>query len=63
MINFNFCGFGFMGSTDAMCLAGRTRSFARSWRSTWARSNPWKGNLSMKGPQVRFEGVGLHVRR
>jgi len=64
VINFAICGFGFMGSTHARCLSGRSDArlcaIADNNLSN-LESAEREGNLSMKGPKVRLDGVSLHA--
>lgn len=64
MINFAICGFGFMGSTHARCLAGRpdARLCAIADNNLGnLGSAEREGNLSMQAPEVRLDGVSLHA--
>ena len=64
MINFAICGFGFMGSTHARCLAGRSDARLGAIvdnNLSNLESADREGNLAMKAPEVRLEGVRLHT--
>jgi len=64
VINFAICGFGFMGSTHARCLAGRSDArlcaIADNNLSN-LESADREGNLSMNAPEARLDGVSLHA--
>ena len=64
MIHFAICGFGFMGSTHARCLAGRSDARLSAIvenNLSNVRSVDKGGNLSFKGAEVRLEDVNLHT--